>query len=94
MKNSSLKVMFIMATVILLIPAIAMLLTAEVRWSLGDFLVAAVLLYGNAFLAHWMLGKITSTRGRLIAVGSLLVVLILIWMELAVGVFGTPLAGS
>lgn len=69
MKNSSLKVILIMATVILLIPAVAMLFTTEVRWSLGDFLAAAILLYANAFLAHWMLGKITSTRGRLMAVG-------------------------
>ena len=79
---------------LLLIPFTAMQFTNEVDWSLFDFAVAGVLLLGTGLLCELVLRLVTSTRARIILCGVLLLGLFLVWAELAVGVFGTPLAGS
>lgn len=94
MKMNSFVWMLLLATVLLLTPAVAMLFTDEVRWTWGDFLVAAVLLYGSVFLANWIWHKLTSMRDRLLVCGAILILLLALWLELAVGIFGSPLAGS
>jgi 4-amino-4-deoxy-L-arabinose transferase-like glycosyltransferase len=64
------------------------------NWSAFDYGVAAVLLAGAA-LAFLVLTRAGKSRRQRIVVGSLIVLLVaLVWLELAVGVFGTPLAGS
>lgn len=79
---------------ILLLPFLAMQFTGEVNWGAFDFVVAGVLLAGTglAYLLSTM--KMSSSRCRL-AIGAVLaVVLLLVWAELAVGIIGTPFAGS
>lgn len=88
------KWLLLLATVLLLLPMGAMLLTPEVQWTWGDFAVAAALLYGQVFLADWIWTRLPSMRDRLLVCGSILVLLVLLWLELAVGILGTPLAGS
>lgn len=89
-----LTIILTIATLILLIPLIAMQFTKEVDWKLFDFLVMGVLLYGFGLLIEFSLRKFKSTRTRIILVLGLLLMLFLIWAELAVGIFGTPFAGS
>lgn len=79
---------------LLMIPFIAMQFTNEVNWSGFDFLVAGVLLLGTGLLVELVLRKVKSRSNRLLLVGVLLLLLALIWIELAVGLFGTPFAGS
>jgi hypothetical protein len=74
--------------------AVAMLFTDEVQWSPFDFVVAAVLLGGAALAADWVWTRIQGRRTRIVGVAAVLVVLALIWGELAVGLFGTPWAGN
>jgi len=92
--NGRLIIILAIATALLLVPFVGMLFTKEVKWTLSDFVVAAVLLYGTAFLFELIMRKIRTTKYRVIAFIILFVSLILIWAELAVGVFGTPFAGS
>lgn len=82
------------ATLLLLAPLIAMQFTSEVKWSGFDFLVMGVLLYSFGLLLELVLRKITNTRTRVVLVITLLLTLFLVWAELAVGIFGTPFAGS
>jgi hypothetical protein len=86
--------MLLAVAILLLIPFTAMQLTNEVNWSPFDFAVAGVLLLGTALTAELILRKVKNTRKRMILCGVLLAALFLIWVELAVGVFGTPFAGS
>jgi hypothetical protein len=79
---------------LLLIPFLAMQFTGEVNWSSFDFVVAGVLLLGTGLLCELVLRLVKKTEHRIIIVGIILVALFLIWAELAVGVFGTPFAGS
>jgi len=79
---------------LLFVPFIAMQFTDEVNWSLFDFILASVLLLSTGLLCELVLRKVTKTEYRIALCVSLIVALLLIWAELAVGIFGTPLAGS
>lgn len=94
MKNTRVIIILITVAVLLLIPFIAMQFTTEVNWSLFDFIIAAVLLLGSGLLIEFVLRTIKSKQSRIILCIVILLALFLIWAELAVGIFGTPFAGS
>lgn len=96
MISQNIRLVGIVLTVafLLLIPFTAMQFTDEVNWGPFDFVVAGVLLLGTGLLCELVLRLVRSTRARIVLCGVLLLGLFLVWAELAVGVFGTPLAGS
>jgi hypothetical protein len=79
---------------LLFIPLIAMQFTDEVSWSLFDFVVAGGLLACTGLMCELALRKVQKLKHRIVVCGVLLVTLLIIWAELAVGIFGTPLAGN
>ena len=79
---------------VLVIPVIAMVYTAEVKWGLMDFLVAAFLVSATCIGAEILVRKVKNKGWRIALVGLVIAVLIITWAELAVGLFGTPFAGS
>lgn len=93
-QNKRLVSILAIAIAILLIPLIAMKFTNEVNWKIFDFLVAGILLIGTGLTLEFILRKIKTLRYRILFGIALFVVLFLIWAELAVGIFGTPFAGS
>lgn len=79
---------------LLLVPFIAMRFTGEVAWDTVDFLVAGLLLAGTG-VSYVIAARWAASRRARIAIGfALAALLFLVWAELAVGVFGTPFAGS
>ncbi len=82
------------AALVLAIPFIAMRFTQEVNWSGLDFLIAGILLFSSAAIINLVLNKVKTSGKRLFLVFVILLVLFLVWAELAVGLFGTPFAGS
>ncbi len=68
--------------------------TNEVNWSLFDFVIMGALLLGTGLMCELVLRKVKKIKYRIAICGALLAVLVLIWLELAVGIFGTPFAGS
>jgi hypothetical protein len=79
---------------LLLVPLVAMQFTNEVNWSLFDFVVAGVLLLGTGLLCELVMRKVRKIEYRIVLCLAVLAVLFLIWVELAVGLFGTPFAGD
>lgn len=94
MKNKRFILIQSTAAFLLLLPLIAMQFSNEVDWNIFDFVVMGVLLFGTGFLCEIVLRKVKTFPGRLILCGAILLAFFLIWAELAVGVFGTPFAGS
>lgn len=94
MKNKRLIFILTIASFLLLIPLIAMQFSNEVNWRLIDFIVAAVLLLGAGLSIEIILRKVKGQKYRIVLFLVLLLVFFLIWSELAVGIFGTPLSGS
>lgn len=93
-QNKRLITIVLTAVALLFIPLIAMQFTSEVNWSAFDFLIGGGLLLGSGLTCEFVLRKTRKTRLRIALVAGVLVILALIWAELAVGIFGTPLAGS
>jgi hypothetical protein len=79
---------------LLLIPLIAMQFTDEVDWKLADFVIMGVLLLGTGLLCELVMRKAKNRKYRTAMIVTILLILFLVWAELAVGIFGTPFAGS
>lgn len=86
-KNQTSIALFASATILLLIPLLAMQFTQEVTWTTFDFMVAGVLLYGTAIACDFALKKTKSKKTALLICGGLLLLLMVVWAELAVGIF-------
>lgn len=84
----------IIVLVALSVPLIAMQFTSEVNWQLMDFIIMGVLLFVIAFLVDLLWRSLKNKKYRWIAIAVLIILFLLIWGELAVGIFGTPFAGS
>ena len=93
-KNKRLVAIALTVTILLLIPFVAMQFTSEVKWDLTDFITAGVLLLGTGLLCELVIRKVKRSRFRTAMIAAVLLTLVLIWLELAVGIFGTPFAGS
>jgi hypothetical protein len=93
-KNKRLGFLLLAATAILTIPLIAMQFTSEVDWNLFDFLIMGILLYGTVFAIEFIFRFIKTKTERIVFSAIVLILFILIWMELAVGIFGSPIAGN
>jgi len=93
-QNKRLTGIVLTVAILLLIPFKAMQFTNEVNWGLFDFVVMGVLLLGTGLLCEFVMRKVKKTGHRIIICGTLLLALFLIWAELAVGIFGTPFAGT
>lgn len=93
-KNKRLPAMIAAASLLLLVPLIAMQFTSEVEWTASDFIIAGGLLYGTVALCELVLRKVRKSSHRIGLCAAVLLLLLIVWAELAVGVFGTPFAGS
>lgn len=94
LQNKRLTTILISVPLLLLIPFIAMQVSAAVQWTLGDFVVAGALLLTTGLLIELVLRKVTQRRHRILLCLIVLLVLLLTWAELAVGLFGTPFGGN
>ena len=79
---------------LLLIPLIAMQLTNEVNWSLFDFMIMGAMLTITGLLGGVIFKRVKNSGYRLILTITIVLILFLLWAELAVGLFGTPFAGD
>lgn len=93
MKNKRVLYILLIVVILLLIPLIAMQFTDEVNWNLFDFIIAGTLLIGTGLIIQLVFWKTKKIKYRIIIVAALLIVFLLIWAELAVGIFGTPWSG-
>jgi len=93
-KNKRLINILLAAPLLLLIPFIAMQFSSEVNWSFMDFLVMGVLLVCTGLMLEFVIRKVSKKNIRIVLIAITLIVFLLIWVELGVGVFGTPFAGS
>ncbi len=94
MQNKRRLIIVLVVAFLLLIPLIAMQFTNEVDWTLFDFIIAAVLLLGTGMLGELVMRKVKKTRFQIAICVALLILFLLIWAELAVGIFGSPLSGQ
>ena len=94
MKNKRFIGILLTVTMLLCIPLIAMQFTNEVNWTLSDFIIAGVLLLSTGIIIEAVARNVRNRKTRIGIVLGILIAFFLVWAELAVGIFGTPFAGS
>ncbi|WP_316844565.1 hypothetical protein [Pedobacter psychrodurus] len=94
--SSKLRITAILSitAIILAIPLVAMQFTNEVVWKLSDFVTAGILLLSTGLAIELVIINLKTGTFRTVMLVIILLALFLIWAELAVGIFGTPFAGS
>jgi hypothetical protein len=76
---------------LLAIPLIAMQFTTQVNWALSDFVIMGVMLFAVGLGLQWVFRKI---KTRWFWAVLILLTFLLVWGELALGIFATPVARS
>ena len=79
---------------LLLFPLVGTLVSNEVNWSFFDFIIMGILILSISFGIKHVVMKTKNTNYRVLIIGMILLVFILVWIELAVGIFDTPFAGN
>lgn len=92
--NKRLKIIFGTIAVLLSIPFIGMQISEGIDWSLLDFVVMGILLSIVGLAIEVVLRKVQRFDYRLMMIIAIILSFLLIWAELAVGIFGSPFAGD
>jgi hypothetical protein len=79
---------------LLFLPLVGMLISDEVNWSVFDFLIMGLLILSFSFGVKQVINKIKIVKYRVLLIGVIFLLFLLIWAELAVGIFGTRFAGN
>ena len=79
---------------LLFIPLIGNLFSNQVNWSLFDFIVIGILLVLAGLSIHFILEKVRNKILRIVPIIFVIIIILMIWAELAIGVFGSQIAGS
>jgi hypothetical protein len=95
MKKQNIIRSVLAAELVLVVPLMAMLFSVGGwDWKPFDFVIAGILLAGVG-VGYQMIATGVKSNSRLAAIGIVLAAaMILTWIELAVGIFGTPFAGQ
>ena len=71
-----------------------MAITDEINWSAFDFIIMGSLLIALSIGINLVSTHVKNLKNRFLYIGILVLIFMLIWAELAVGIFGTPFAGN
>ena len=64
------------------------------NWDIVDFAAAAIIIGMLVLAIRFIKRFVQQPKSRWILIGVTFVLVALLWAELAVGIFGSPLAGS
>lgn len=78
----------------LLLPLIGMFFSNEINWSFFDFIIMGILILSMSFGIKQVLKATKNIKYRILIIGIILIVFLLLWAELAVGIFDSPFAGN
>ena len=79
---------------LLLIPLIGMAITDEINWSAFDFIIMGSLLIALSIGINLVSTRVKNLKNRFLYIGILVLIFLLLWAELSVGIFDTPIAGN
>ena len=86
-RAKSLLFIALATALLLLLPYMAMQFTSEVPWGLADFLIAGALIFSAASAAVWSVRRFERPAHKATAVAMVALGFLLLWAELAVGIF-------
>lgn len=93
LQNSIFQLLLITLS-LLIIPLIGTQLFSDWNWDLTDYIVMTVLIFSTGLGYKLTVAKVKKLNYKIIIALVFAFIFILIWGELAVGLFGTPFAGN
>lgn len=78
----------------LLIPLLANQISDQVNWNVMDFITMGILLIFSGYWTQIVIKKIKSKSKKVVFISLILLIFLLLWAEMAVGIFNSPIAGS
>lgn len=94
MKNKQTYIIIFATAVLLSIPLVAMQFSDEVNWTISNFAIMGALLLSTGLAIELTIRNVSNLKYRLVISLIILVILMLVWVELSVGIFGTRFAGG
>lgn len=85
--SKQIKVTFSAVGLLLLMVFVAMQFSGEVDWSIMDFVIMGTLLSVAGLVASYLWVKFADSKYRIVFILLVLLAVLLIWAELAVGIF-------
>ena len=79
--------------ILLTIPFLSNIYINDFNWSMVDFIIMGVLIFSFLSFTDFIRKKFSGIKETL-ALIIVVIVFVLLWAELAVGIFGSPFAGS
>lgn len=79
---------------LLIIPLIGIILTNMVDWSVFDFLLMGSLLLALGIVIELTIINFKQFNTRIAIISFILLIFLMMWIELAVGIFNSPFAGN
>lgn len=79
---------------LLMLPLIGSYISTEINWSLFDYIVMGILLTAAGLIAILVYNRFKNRKFKFLYLAIIGVVFLLIYIELAVGLFGSPIAGD
>jgi len=79
---------------LLIIPLLGIILTNSVEWSMFDFLLMGSLLLVLGIGIELTSLNFKQLNTRIAIISFIILLFLLIWIELAVGIFNSPFAGN
>ena len=92
--SKRLQRLLIGTVILLLIPLIGSQFSQEINWTTRDYVVAGIVLGGASFIFDFALANAKNKQSRWAWGIVVVLALALIWVELAVGIFDSPIAGK
>lgn len=78
----------------LLVPLVANQISDQVNWNIMDFIIMGLLLIFTGYLIQRVIKKIKSKLKKVVFISLILLIFLLLWAEMAVGIFNSPISGS
>ena len=79
---------------LLIIPLLGVILTNSVEWSMFDFLIMGSLLLVLGIGIELTSLNFKQLNTRIAIISFIILIFLLIWIEIAVGIFNSPFAGN
>lgn len=93
--NKIQKIILLITVLMLIIPFVEQLDgNAAFNWSVFDFVLAFILLFSFGLILEFTFRKLPNKKLKFIVILMILFLFVLIWAELAVGIFNSPIAGD
>lgn len=92
--SKRLLVLILITVAALMVPFFGNIFSTEFNWTGFDFIIAGILIFSIGLAIETLRANVSGLLKRSVYILLIIGLGVLIWIEKAVGIFGSPIAGS